>query len=272
MAEYKQRRISGVDKKPRYVILDEEGIVIDKSPSKERLESALLWNLRYNKSGICIRCREENDIRKDSILEGDACREKDKDGNKTGYWICKRHWKRNYERYDHNSQSNIKKRLRNCRTGYQHSKHSCTKGDIYIDVACELYGYDNLNDIYDKYNTEIDCICRKTGLFYQVKGRLLRIIRMYITTKGEKRYYEGWNFGEFERELHKEYEDMVCFCKSKDGKMIERIYRFPKIVIDERAGITIMRDNITGWYEQYRVKDLEELRRANEILQKILKK
>lgn len=254
------------------MILDNEGIVIDKNPIKERLKYAILWNFKYNESGVCIRCREENDVRKDSILEGNACHEKDKDGKETGYWICKRHWKRDYEKYDPNSNSNIKKRLRNCRTGNQNPKHSCTKGDRDIDVVCELYDYEDLNKKFDMYNTEIDCICRKNGLLHQVKGRLLRIIRIYITTNGEKRYHEGWIFSSFEREWRKEYEDMVCFCKSKDGKIIERIYRFPKKVIDERTGITIMKSSVVGWYEQYRVKDLDELRRSNEIIQKILKR
>lgn len=54
--------------------------------------------------------------------------------------------------------------------------------------------------------------------------------------------------------------------------MIERIYRFPSDAIKGITTITIVETPSRGvqWYEKYRVKDLEELKKANDIWKKIL--
>ncbi len=64
---------------------------------------------------------------------------------------------------------------------------------------------------------------------------------------------------------------MICICKSTDGKRIERIYRFPKNEINNRRGITIVKNpSRSVWYEKFRIKDEEEIRKSNDILQRIL--
>lgn len=35
---------------------------------------------------------------------------------------------------------------------------------------------------------------------------------------------------------------MICYCVNKDGKKIERIYRFPKEEINKRVRITIVKN------------------------------
>jgi len=60
--------------------------------------------------------------------------------------------------------------------------------------------------------------------------------------------------------------------------MIERLYRIPPWEINGiRKSVTIVEcptdcvgDSIIPWYEKYRIKDSEKLRKANEILDKKL--
>lgn len=253
MSEYKQKRpVDG--KGPRWIILNGRGIVIDKNPSKERLDRALTWNFKYNETYTCDRCG----INFDNIGWGNPLREYDKEGKFMG-WDCQKCW----QKYDPNSTNNAKKKLANCRTGNQNPNHECTKGDKDIEIVCELYDWENLNKIYDNYTARIDCRDSETGSLHQVIGRC-------YSSK-----YGCWSFSELEREWKKEYKDTICICKSKDGERIERIYRIPSWEIKGRKGITIYRyilknSNTLYWYEQYRVKDPEELKKANDILQRKL--
>lgn len=216
------------------------------------IRSAELWNRRYNETNVCDRCgRNFEELERSGKF---PIKEYDEKGNWTGKWDC--HSCR--EKYDPNSSHNVLKSMANCRTGNQNPNHSGTKGDKDLDIVCELYGYINLNKRYDKYNTDIDCLDEKTGLLYQVQGRLYKAV------------YRCWTFGDFEIEWMKEYEDMICICKSRYGNRIERIYRFPLWIIIGRKGITIYNNDNEHWYDQYIVKDSEELRRANDILKRKL--
>ncbi len=79
---------------------------------------------------------------------------------------------------------------------------------------------------------------------------------------------------DFEGEWDKDYEDIILVCKNKDGKIIEEIYRIPvkKEIKKKRKNITIVKYPSRGipWYEKYRIKEPEELIKANEIWKKIL--
>jgi hypothetical protein len=209
-----------------------------------------LWEMRYNPTHTCDRCGKNfSDVEKSGGYPLQECDEK---GYWNERWDCPACW----QKYDSNSQHNAMKSVANCRTGNQNQDHPTTKGDKYICLACILYGYENLNEKYDNYTTEIDCQDPKTGLCHQIQGR---------------RYnpkYEQWRFTHLNNEWFKEYEDMVCFCKSDDGKRIERIYRFPHSVIEGRSDIIIYKNPSRGvWYEIYRYDD--ELKKANDI-QRIL--
>lgn len=312
-----------IDRKPKKVIVDETGDIVNRNPSKDELKcleeepsrytneyllgglirfykehgrvptkadldnnpkypsqgtytkhfgglgnairDAGLWKKRYNDTHTCDRCGKSfEEIEK---LGRTPLQENDKDGNWTGKWDC-------YacrSKYDPNSYGNLIKSMSNCRTGSQNPNHSCTKGEQDVELACRLYGYIDLNKKYDNHGTEIDCLDEKTGLYHQIRGRSLGIISRSVTTKGEK-YYEGWHFTRLEREWYKEYENMIFFCKNKDRKIVEEIYKIPHWEMIGRKSIGIYKDmpRRVRWYEQYRVKDPGEIKRANELWQKIL--
>ena len=132
-------------------------------------------------------------------------------------------------------------------------------------LASRSYGWEDLNEKYDNNRTPIDCYDPKMGLYHQVQGRHYNSID------------KKWAFTEFEREREKIFEDMICFCFSKDGKIVERIYKFPLKEIMERTGAVIYKnptdwvgDPKITWYEKYRVKNEDELKKTNEIWIQIL--
>lgn len=68
---------------------------------------------------------------------------------------------------------------------------------------------------------------------------------------------------------------MICYCISKDGKRIERIYVIPFLEINGRICISIIKSPtnnmgipVIPWYEKYRVNE-KELKKANEIWKEI---
>lgn len=158
-----------------------------------------------------------------------------------------------------NSRNNIIKSLRDCRTGRQDPNSSNAKADKSQELACKLYGWIDLNKKYDNHNYPLDCLDPNTGLYYQIRGR-------YYTIDA------NWPFTRFDREWNKIFEDMICFCFSKDGKLVERIYKFPENIVKDRRGAGIVRNITKGrqWYEKYRVKDEDELKKANDIWKDII--
>ncbi len=102
-----------------------------------------------------------------------------------------------------------------------------------------------------------------------------------IQTKG--RLYDlrrgAWRFGYFEREWDKTFDHEICYCTNEDGTLIERIYIFPKEEIIKGKSIDIIKNptdawgnSITPWYEEYRIKDGEVIKKVNEIWKKIIDK
>lgn len=224
----------------------------------------------YNKTNICWRCREDNEkygrelTDKSILYPGNAHKEKDNDGNKTGKWICHVHEGIDYETYGPNSSNNIRKSLANCRTGNQGLNSTQVLGDNSLELVCELYGWIDLNKKSDNYTTAIDCYDPKTGLYHQVQGR-------HYSAE-----YGTWPNFSFEREQTKIFEDMVCICISEDGKIVERIYKFPEKIVKYKSCAGIYKYNSIGqlydrgWYEEYTVKDKDELKKANDIWKKII--
>lgn len=71
-----------------------------------------------------------------------------------------------------------------------------------------------------------------------------------------------WSFTGFEREWNKNFDH--CYCASKDRKIIERIYIFPKKEIIKRSSIGIVKNPSKGdWYEKYRITDEETIKKMN---------
>lgn len=225
-------------------------------------------NIYYNRTNTCDniiaigfswrRCGEK-------LVPRKAIREKNKNGNLTGRWICNKCYLKDYHKRP-DSQVNIQKSLANRRIGNLDPNSEQAKGDKSQELACELYGWEDLNKKYDNYNTPIDCYDPRTGLYHQVQGSYYNYIEKY------------WFFGNFEREWEKIFEYMICFCFNKYGKIVERIYKFPKEEIERVKGITIFRNPTVGrystpftpWYEKYRITNEDELKKANEIWREIL--
>ncbi len=212
----------------------------------------------YNDTNMCPRCREENIETK--LIPQSAYKEYDKEGKKTGRYICPSHHFKDVDKYDSNSHNNIRKSIAGIRTGNIRPNTAHAKGYKSQKLACLEFGWTDLNDEHDNYRFPIDCIDPKTGLFHQIRGKWYDPINRF------------WGFTDFGRERHKEFEDIVCYCIGRDGKTIERIYIFPKKEIMNRTGVTIFKNpkdrwnnSVFSWYDQYRVKDKCELNKANDI-------
>ena len=202
MEYYKSKRT--IDKKPplRWIIVNENGDIVNRYPSKEELKG-LKTELRffrdikkpiyYNDTNTCDRCREED--RDTKLVPRKSYREHDKEGNLTGRWICINC----FSKYDPNSRSNIIRLLRDRRIDNLRDPGNIF-GDNILKLAQILYGWENLNEKYDNYNTPIDCYDPKTGLYHQVQGHNYNFERGF------------WNISHFENEWGKIYEYMVCFC------------------------------------------------------------
>lgn len=259
-------KIPDIGEKPRWVIVDENDKIINKNPSKEDLkglQQSILRTYRsksgcYNDTNTCDRCGKSFS----EIGWGNPRRECDKDGNPTGKWDCPTC----YQKYDPNSTYNILKPLGKRRKGYQDPNHGNTKGDKIQELARIEFGWIDLNKERDNYMSPIDFFDPKTGLFYQVRGR-------WYDPKDR-----SWRFADLKGERIKNYEDMVCYCMSNDGKRVERIYIIPFWEIEKRTCISIMKNptNCVGipiipWYEKYRVIEEKELYKANEIWKEINK-
>lgn len=215
----------------------------------------------YNLTNTCQMTKEDGTVCGNELAPRKALRYHDKDGNYIG-WVC---WNC-YHKFDPNSGHNIHKSLTNCRTGNLDSNCSTSKGNRSQKLACILYEWEDLNEKYDNHRSPIDCCNPKTGSYHQVQGR------NYNRRNGY------WPFGNFGAELEKKYETMVCFCFSEDGKIVERIYKFPLEEITRVTGVVIFKNPTDSHsrpkvptYDIYRIIDEEELKNANDIWKEILK-
>lgn len=163
-----------------------------------------------------------------------------------------------YNKYDPNSLNNLIKSLANRRIGTLDPNSDQAKADRSQKLACVLHGWVDLNKKYDNYTTPIDCYDPKTGLYHQIQGRYYNYIE------------RNWLFGNFKNEWEKKFATMVCFCFSKDGKIVERIYKFPKEEIIGKKYITLHEYEIHN--EKYRETNENELINANNIWKKIINK
>lgn len=270
MAEYKQKRpIDG--QKPRMVILNGRAIVVDKNPSKERLDKAILWSFKYNENNTCYRCIKEGKTIEESQLH--TCRtyqERDKEQRKTGEWICINHWNKDHQKHNHNSRNNALKSIANCRTIGRSPGSNQEKGDIGEELLCRWKKYKNLNKENDNYSrgTPIDCQCPTTGLYYQVK--IAYYSSIYRSWKQDSKGLQNSISQGFI------FKSLFLFCIGKDGKIVERTYEIPEKEIISRTSIGVYKYDSegrpwkNGWYEKYRINDEDELKKVNKIWQRIL--
>lgn len=260
MIYYKSKRPVG-GKPPVWVIIDETGKTINRSPSKDELKGLekeiLPACTRENKvSRVCCNCKSHN-----TYMHINGWEQWHK--HKCQKVVCTKYLCENcYKKYDSNSSNGLRKSVDNRRTGNLDPNSDQAKGDNSQELACILYGWEDLNKKYDNYMFPLDCYDQKTGLYHQVQGHRYSSIERF------------WSFTGFDREWGKIFETMVCFCISKDGKDIERIYEFPKEEIERVKSISIYKNPSRGvqQYEKYRITDEEELKKANEIWKDIIGK
>ncbi len=121
-----------------------------------------------------------------------------------------------------------------------------------------------MNKKLDNYNSPIDHSIDSVLGIIQTKGRFY------------DSYNQCWtqNFTHEHNAVAKgfDFDVLILYCVSKDGKIIERIYIFPSEEILKRISITVYDDpkdrwknSILPWYEEYRIDDEKVLLKVNEI-------
>lgn len=229
------------------------------NPTEDDLQNAIVPR-SYNRTNICPRCREDNEISDKSILcPGQVNHDTDKNGEKTGEWVCKIHGSRRYHRYYPGSDTNIKKSLTNRRMGNINPNSCSAIGDNFEELTSQWKGVKILSVENDCYNGPLDHSADSEGRIPQTKGKFLNAINQL------------WNFGNLEKEWGKKFDYEICYCASKDENDIEKIYEFPKEEITVRKGINILNDDNIHWYDQYEIRDEEILKYVNKLWKKIIK-
>lgn len=217
----------------------------------------------YNNTNTCDRCRET------SLIPTKAIREYDEKGNWTGKWICNKCYMKD-TRKKHDSYENIIKQMRPCRTGDLDPNSNNAKGNNFQELTCiwrsivSTIPVEDLNKKLDCYNTSIDHSLDSELGIIQTKGR-------FYNSK-----YSSWSHSF--NNLHDavangfDFDHLIFYCANKDGKIIERIYIFPTEEVLKRISISIVKNPLRGiqWYEHYRVKDEETIKRVNEIWKEII--
>lgn len=291
--EYKSNRF--IDGKIIHVIVDESRKIVNRNPSKKDLEGLEeepckkkvriccncdshysyvdskgyeVWFKHRCQKAVCTgylcrNCYQRNPIKIRKIRTCCNCKSHDTYLDSNGYenW-CKCKCKKDdctkylcnkcYQKNDRLERYKIGQR----RNGDLDSNSSHAKGDKTQKLINTLENFEDLNKKFDNYRTSIDSIDSITGLKYQIRGVICSVIEM-------------WPFSSLEAEWSKKYHSMFCVCKSRDEKTIDRIYKFPKEELIGRKGFAIVKNPTKGeqWYEKYRIKDKEYIKKANKIWQ-----
>lgn len=151
----------------------------------------------------------------------------------------------------------LRKSLSDRRTGNL-KYHRHIFGDNCEELTCRWRGVKNLNKENDNYRSPIDHSRDQELGIIQTKGRLYDSI--------ERRWHSDWS-GEHD----KEFDNLIYYCASKDGKYIERIYIFPMEEVIKRITVVIVKNPSKGvqWYDLYRIKDEKVIVKINEIWKEI---
>jgi len=250
---YKSHRL--VEGKPRWVITNEDGKIINKVPNKEELRYAKKEkyikkyrsriNGRYNDTNTCPKIKEDGTICGNRLMFGDACQERDDNGKTTGRWICSKCYKKDYV--------DDRKYIADRRTGHQNPNSSNAKGDKAEKLTCLWQNVENLNIKSDNHLCPID----------HSRHPILGILQT------KSKWYDSanrWWAVKWKNEWYKEFDNLILYCISEDGKYIERIYIFHIDEVMKRTGIIIYKyAKHVLWYEQYRVKDEKILKHVNDL-------
>lgn len=222
---------------------------------------------KYNGSekmiDTCQIIKKDGTICGNMLFSGDRRREKDKDGERTGRWICKKCYDRNYW-HILNCKPKIRKladckpkirKLTGCRIGIYWNH---IVGDLFEELTSVWKRVEILSKL-NGYSGPLDHSVDSNGIIYQTKGKIYNDIK------------KQWFCGQLIREWNKIFDYEIFYCVSKDGRYIERVYEFPKGVIkDKRTGISIFNNDNDHWYDQYRITNKEILILVNKIWKEII--
>lgn len=229
----------------------------------------------YNRTNTCDKCREKG-IETKLVQHTNALRERNKEGNWTGRWSCKSCWDKDYQKNDPNSTNNIIKSMRDHRTGNLDPNSNYAKGDNFEDLTSRWLGVKRLSVEYDKYSMlPLDHSPIPNGVSVKIGDKLVDLSGKIPQTKGK--WYDSCNrcwSQNVENECGKEFDYLIFYCVSKDGKIIERIYIFPWIEIVSSSSIGIYKNPLASrgpfWYEEYIIKDENIIRKVNDIWKEII--
>lgn len=276
MAKYKIH-ITIDDHNKFWIVIDNGKFI--RNPTEDDLKGAK--SIAYNSTNICPRCREDNNITDKSILyPNNACHGINKDGDDIDEWVCCNHRRKDYERYDPNSRATIQRQLRDRRTGNLKEPRQIL-ADNCEELTEKWLGAKRLSVKYDKYSMlplDHDPITKHISV--TIGDKLVDLYGKLPQTKG-RRYnskFGQWSH-KWEIERYKKFDILIFYCVSEDGKVIERIYIFPKKKVVETNGTSIVREAtnsrgvpIISRHERYRVKDKDILKKVNDLWNKIIDK
>lgn len=260
------KSIGIVNGKPKTIYEDEKGNKIEK-PTKIQIKLATKKpyvrnkiTKIYNEKNTCDICRREGKITK--LYTGNAYNKHDKDGKQTREWICNNCYAKNYQKNNPNSQHNIIKSVTNRRIGYQNPNCNQVFSDKCEELTNRWKGVESLSIKYDNYKLPLDHTIDSEGIIYQTKGRCYYSLR--------NMWNQNWI-----NEHGKNYNFLIFYCFDKNGEHLERVYVFPKDIVEDITGVAIVDYNSkgvlhSGWYDQYRIDNEDILNLLNNIWNKIL--
>lgn len=152
------------------------------------------------------------------------------------------------------------------RSGNQNINSTNAFGDDCEELTCEWRGVKRLSAEYDNYELPLDhSIDIELGI---------------IQTKGAHFNPIGGTWKQsFYNERFKDFDYLILYCANQSGTYIDRIYILPfwEEIID-MSGITITKSPmnkgtpIVPWYEKYRIKDEEIIKKINAIWKFIIER
>jgi hypothetical protein len=174
----------------------------------------------------------------------------------TGRWLCNKCYVKDY-------QDETRKPFTARRMGDLNFDSPGFKGDLFEELTDRWRGIKNLNEELNNYRTPIDHSRDPELGIVQTKGATKRIIRRLYGL------YDIWQT-DFRNELGKEFDNLIFYCADNEMQNIERIYIFPVDIIYQKLFVSIFESD-AGWYRAYRIKDIEIIKKVNEIFRTILK-